>query len=159
MTGKVLGAALIATAALWLFVARQRAWRQETQLLRELAAALEHMAAAIRWQRTALPDLLASAGEYPLAGAYFRAVLCAVERGKPLQSAWREVFSGLAGDGGVLSALELGGDEEKLTGALTYGAERLRECVSQRQGTKQQTLRLWLAGTLSTAGLLIILLI
>ena len=157
--GKMLGAALIAAAALWLFAARQRLWRQETQLLRELAAALEHMAAAIRWQRTALPDLLASAGEYPLAGAYFRAVLCAVERGETLQSAWREVFSGLAGDEGVLSALELGGDEEKLTGALTYGAEQLKERLARRQDAKQQTLRLWLAGTLSAAGLLIILLI
>lgn len=157
--GKVLGAALIAAAALWLFAARQRAWRQETQLLRELAAALEHMAAAIRWQRTALPDLLASAGEYPLAGAYFRAVLWVMERGETLQSAWREVFSGLAGDEGVLSALELGGDEEKLTGALAYGAEQLKARLTRRQAAKQQTLRLWLAGTLSAAGLLIILLI
>lgn len=157
--GKVLGAALIAAAALRLFAARQRSWRQETQLLRELAAALEHMAAAIRWQRTALPELLAAVGEYPLAGAYFRAVLCAVERGEALQSAWREVFSGFVGDEGVLSTLELGGDEEKLTGALTYGAEQLKERLARRQDTKQQTLRLWLAGTLSAAGLLIILLI
>ena len=51
MMGKLLGAALVLAAALWFVLARLRARRRQTALLRELAAALDAMAAAIRWRR------------------------------------------------------------------------------------------------------------
>ena len=59
----------------------------------------------------------------------------------------------------LLTALELSGDEEKLTQGLLYTAAQLKECCSRRQAEQRQTAKLWLAGTLSAAGLLIILLI
>ena len=65
--GKLFGAALIAAAALWAFTAHQRRARRRTQLLRELAAALDAMAAAIRWQKKPLPDILSAMQRYPLA--------------------------------------------------------------------------------------------
>ena len=54
MTGKALGAALVLGAVLWAVLTRLRQRRQETELLRQLSAALEDMAAAIRWQRKQL---------------------------------------------------------------------------------------------------------
>ena len=75
MTGKLLGAALIAAAALWVFTAQLRTRNRQTQLLQELAAALDIMAAAIRWQRMAMPDILASLKRYPLAGPYFLSLI------------------------------------------------------------------------------------
>lgn len=45
MMGKLLGAALVLAAALWFVLARLRARRRQTALLRELAAALDAMAA------------------------------------------------------------------------------------------------------------------
>ena len=55
MMGKLLGATLVLAAALWFVLARLRARRRQTALLRELAAALDAMAAAVRcrifWRR------------------------------------------------------------------------------------------------------------
>ena len=122
MTGKLLGASLIAAAALWVFTAQLRTRNRQTQLLQELAAALDTMAAAIRWQRMAMPDILASLKRYPLAGPYFQKIEKQLRQGIPLQEAWHRMFSTLAVGGELLTALELTGDEEKLTAALLYTA-------------------------------------
>lgn len=157
--GKLLGAVLIAAAALWAFTAHQRRERRRTQLLRELAAALDAMAAAIRWQKKPLPDILSAMQRYPLAGAYFRRVEKLLQGGMPLQTAWYRTFSALSAEAEPVSTLELSGDEEKLTQGLLYTAAQLKERCRQRQAEQRQTAKLWLAGTLSAAGLLIILLI
>ncbi len=158
MTGKLLGAALIAAAALWVFTAQLRTRNRQTQLLQELAAALDTMAAAIRWQRMAMPDILASLKRYPLAGPYFQKVEKQLRQGIPLQEAWHRMFSTLAVGGELLTALELTGDEEKLTAALLYTARQLKDCCQRRRQEQRQGTKLWLAGALSGAGLLIILL-
>ena len=158
MTGKLLGAALIAAAALWVFTAQQRTRNRQTQLLQELAAALDTMAAAIRWQRMAMPDILASLKRYPLAGPYFQKIEKQLRQGIPLQEAWHRMFSTLAVGGELLTALELTGDEEKLTAALLYTARQLKDCCQRRRQEQRQGTKLWLAGALSGAGLLIILL-
>lgn len=158
MTGKLLGAALIAAAALWVFTAQLRTRNRQTQLLQELAAALDTMAAAIRWQRMAMPDILASLKRYPLAGPYFQKVEKQLRQGIPLQEAWHRMFSTLAVGGELLTALELTGDEEKLTTALLYTAQQLKDCCQRRRQEQRQGTKLWLAGALSGAGLLIILL-
>ena len=158
MTGKLLGAALIAAAALWVFTAQLRTRNRQTQLLQELAAALDTMAAAIRWQRMAMPDILASLKRYPLAGPYFQKIEKQLRQGIPLQEAWHRMFSTLAVGGELLTALELTGDEEKLTAALLYTAQQLKECCQRRRQEQRQGTKLWLAGALSGAGLLIILL-
>ena len=158
MTGKLLGAALIAAAALWVFTAQLRTRNRQTQLLQELAAALDTMAAAIRWQRMAMPDILASLKRYPLAGPYFQKIEKQLRQGIPLQEAWHRMFSTLAVGGELLTALELTGDEEKLTAALLYTAQQLKDCCQRRRQEQRQGTKLWLAGALSGAGLLIILL-
>ena len=158
MTGKLLGAALIAAEALWAFTAQLRTRKQQTQLLQELAAALDTMAAAIRWQRMAMPDILASLKRYPLAGPYFQKIEKQLRQGIPLQEAWHRMFSTLAVGGELLTALELTGDEEKLTAALLYTARQLKDCCQRRRQEQRQGTKLWLAGALSGAGLLIILL-
>ena len=58
-----------------------------------------------------------------------------------------------------MTALELSGDEEKLTKGILYASEQLKERCRQRQQQQRQTAKLWLAGALSSVGLLIILLI
>ena len=158
MTGKLLGAALIAAAALWAFTAQLRTRKRQTQLLQELAAALDTMAAAIRWQRMAMPDILVSMERYPLAGPYFQKIEKQLRQGIPLQEAWHCMFSTLAVCGELLTALELTGDEEKLTAALLYTARQLKDCCQRRRQEQRQGTKLWLAGALSGAGLLIILL-
>ena len=158
MTGKLLGAALIAAAALWVFTAQLRTRNRQTQLLQELAAALDTMAAAIRWQRMAMPDILASLKRYPLAGPYFQKIEKQLRQGIPLQEAWHRMISTLAVGGELLTALELTGDEEKLTAALLYTARQLKDCCQRRRQEQRQGTKLWLAGALSGAGLLIILL-
>ena len=158
MTGKLLGAALIAAAALWVFTAQLRTRNRQTQLLQELAAALDTMAAAIRWQRMAMPDILVSMERYPLAGPYFLKIEKQLRQGIPLQEAWHRMFSTLAVGGELLTALELTGDEEKLTAALLYTARQLKDCCQRRRQEQRQGTKLWLAGALSGAGLLIILL-
>ena len=158
MTGKLLGAALIAAAALWVFTAQLRTRKRQTQLLQELDAALDTMAAAIRWQRMAMPDILASLKRYPLAGPYFQKTEKQLRQGIPLQEAWHHMFSTLAVGGELLTALELTGDEEKLTAALLYTARQLKDCCQRRRQEQRQGTKLWLAGALSGAGLLIILL-
>lgn len=158
MTGKLLGAALIAAVALWVFTAQLRTRNRQTQLLQELAAALDTMAAAIRWQRMAMPDILASLKRYPLAGPYFQKIEKQLRQGIPLQEAWHRMFSTLAVGGELLTALELTGDEEKLTAALLYTARQLKDCCQRRRQEQRQGTKLWLAGALSGAGLLIILL-
>ena len=159
MTGKLLGAALLLAAAVWVVVTALRRQRRQTALLRELAAALDAMAAAIRWQRRPLPETIAAMERYLLAGVYFHRVVESLKRGIPLQMAWCQAFSGLTIDSGVMTSLELSGDEEKLTKGLLYAAGQLKECCRQRRQRQRQTAKLWLAGALSSVGLLIILLI
>ena len=158
MTGELWGAAFIAASALWVFTAQLRTRKRQTQLLQELAAALDAMAAAIRWKRMAMPDILASLERYPLAWPYFQKIEKQLQQGIPLEKAWYHLFSTLPVGSELLTALELTGDEEKLTAALLYTARQLKDCCQRRRQEQRQGTKLWLAGALSGAGLLIILL-
>ncbi len=159
MTGKLLGASALLASALWTVLSVLSRQRRQTALLRELAAALDAMAAAIRWQRRPLPEAIAAMERYPLAGPYFRQVGGLLRAGKPLNEAWQRVFSRLSVGGAWMTALELSGDEEKLTDGLLYTARQLKACCQRRSEGQRQSAKLWAAGMLSAAGLLIILLI
>ena len=159
MTGKLLGASALLASALWTVLSVLSRQRRQTALLRELAAALDAMAAAIRWQRRPLPEAIAAMEGYPLAGPYFRQVGGLLRAGKPLNEAWQRVFSRLSVGGAWMTALELSGDEEKLTDGLLYTARQLKACCRRRSEGQRQSAKLWAAGMLSAAGLLIILLI
>lgn len=157
--GKLLGASALLASALWTVLSVLSRQRRQTALLRELAAALDAMAAAIRWQRRPLPEAIAAMERYPLAGPYFRQVGGLLRAGKPLNEAWQRVFSRLSVGGAWMTALELSGDEEKLTDGLLYTARQLKACCRRRSEGQRQSAKLWAAGMLSAAGLLIILLI
>lgn len=159
MTGKLLGASALLASALWTVLSVLSRQRRQTALLREVAAALDAMAAAIRWQRRPLPEAIAAMERYPLAGPYFRQVGGLLRAGKPLNEAWQRVFSRLSVGGAWMTALELSGDEEKLTDGLLYTARQLKACCRRRSEGQRQSAKLWAAGMLSAAGLLIILLI
>ena len=159
MTGKLLGASALLASALWTVLSVLSRQRRQTALLRELAAALDAMAAAIRWQRRPLPEAIAAMERYPLAGPYFRQGGGLLRAGKPLNEAWQRVFSRLSVGGAWMTALELSGDEEKLTDGLLYTARQLKACCRRRSEGQRQSAKLWAAGMLSAAGLLIILLI
>jgi len=159
VTGKLLGASALLASALWTVLSVLSRQRRQTALLRELAAALDAMAAAIRWQRRPLPEAIAAMERYPLAGPYFRQVGGLLRAGKPLNEAWQRVFSRLSVGGAWMTALELSGDEEKLTDGLLYTARQLKACCRRRSEGQRQSAKLWAAGMLSAAGLLIILLI
>ena len=159
MMGKLLGASALLASALWTVLSVLSRQRRQTALLRELAAALDAMAAAIRWQRRPLPEAIAAMERYPLAGPYFRQVGGLLRAGKPLNEAWQRVFSRLSVGGAWMTALELSGDEEKLTDGLLYTARQLKACCRRRSEGQRQSAKLWAAGMLSAAGLLIILLI
>lgn len=159
MTGKLLGASALLASALWTVLSVLSRQRRQTALLRELAAVLDAMAAAIRWQRRPLPEAIAAMERYPLAGPYFRQVGGLLRAGKPLNEAWQRVFSRLSVGGAWMTALELSGDEEKLTDGLLYTARQLKACCRRRSEGQRQSAKLWAAGMLSAAGLLIILLI
>ena len=153
MTGKLLGASALLASALWTVLSVLSRQRRQTALLRELAAA------PIRWQRRPLPEAIAAMERYPLAGPYFRQVGGLLRAGKPLNEAWQRVFSRLSVGGAWMTALELSGDEEKLTDGLLYTARQLKACCRRRSEGQRQSAKLWAAGMLSAAGLLIILLI
>lgn len=158
MSGKLPGAVCLLTAAVWVVVTALRQQRQHTALLRELAAALETMAAAIRWQGKPLPDILAALAAYPAAGTYFRRISRLLAEGAPLGQAWRQVLSTVP-EADEAAALELSGDERQLMDTLLYAAQQLKKRCEQRQEQQRQSAKLWCAGALSGAGLLMILLI
>lgn len=158
MTAKALGALLLMGAALWTALSRLRQRRRETALLRQLSDALRDMASCVRWQKRPLPDAIAAQARRSLAGVYFRQTADWLASGVCLEEAWHRAFAALPVGGGQMAALELSGDEEKLTGSLSHTAARLEEYCGRRQAEQRQTAKLWLAGALSAAGLLIILL-
>ena len=125
------------------------------------------LGADIAWQDgiylspdAARPDYRVAALErYPLAGPYFHRITERMWEGQTLPQAWHSVFSRLSLGAEWMTALELTGDEEKLTDGLLYTAGQLKQLCRQRGEEQRQTAKLWLAGVLSAAGLLIILLI
>lgn len=159
MTGKLLGALALLGVALWVLYTVLRQQRQQTALLRELGAALEAMASAVRWQQRTLPDILREMARYPVAGTYFQQVCQLLDAGFTLRRAWETVFAALPAGGDLMVEVELSGDGEKLTDALLYTAGQLKKRCEQQRGQQRQTTKLWCAGVLSGTGLLIILLI
>ena len=101
MVGKLLGGGLVLLGtALWCRGEIQ-ARRRETDRAAELAAALGEMAAEIRSLRRPMPRLLERPGPAgSCAAGALPAVLWGLERGQPLQDAWRGRLPGADAAGG-----------------------------------------------------------
>ena len=155
------GAVLVLAAAvlgLWRYGGQRR--RRRT-LVWALAAAVGEMESAIRWQQTPMPALLEGLSAREAVGEYFRKTAEMVQGGIPLQYAWEQAFGqisdGAAGE--ILLRLTLGGDRERLVGALGRTREELEALYRRRCREDGQKNRVTTAAALCGAGLVIILLI
>ena len=161
MTVQAGGAVLVLAAAvlgLWRYGVQRR---QRRTLLWALAAAMGEMESAIRWQQTPMMTLLEGLSARETVGIYFRQTADMVQGGIPLQRAWEHIFSkimdGEAGE--ILLRLRLGGDRERLVGALGRTREELETLYQRRCREDGQKNRVTTAAALCGAGLVIILLI
>ena len=116
---------------------------------------------AIRWQQTPMMPLLGGLAARETVGQYFHETADMVQGGMPLQCAWEQVFEkmpdGEAGE--ILARLRLGGDRERLVGALGQTRQELEELYRRRCREDGQRSRVTTAAALCGAGLVIILLI
>ena len=94
-------------------------------------------------------------------GQYFRQVADMVKGGITLQCAWEKAFSAIQDGetGEILARLRLGGDRERLVGALGQTRQELEELYRRRCREDGQRSRVTTAAALCGAGLVIILLI
>ena len=155
MTVQAGGAVLVLAAAvlgLWRYGVQRR---QQRTLVWALAAAIGEMESAIRWQQTPMMALLDTVGQYVHDTADM------VQGGITVQCAWKQVFEkmpdGEAGE--ILARLTLGGDRERLVGALGQTRQELEELYRRRCREDGQRSRVTTAAALCGAGLVIILLI
>ena len=128
------GAALVLAAAvlgLWRYGVQRR---QRRTLVWALAAAIGEMESAIRWQQTPMMALLEGLAARETVGQYFRQVADMVQGGMPLQRAWEKAFSAIPdGEAGeILARLRLGGDRERLVGALGQTRQELEALYRRR---------------------------
>ena len=161
MTVQAGGAVLVLAAAvlgLWRYGVQRR---QRRTLVWALTAAIGEMESAIRWQQTPMMALLEGLAARETVGQYFRHVAEIVKGGITLQCAWEQVFEkmpdGEAGE--ILARLRLGGDRERLVGALGQTRQELEALYRRRCREDGQRSRVTTAAALCGAGLVIILLI
>ena len=152
--GAVLGLAA-AVLGLWRYGVQRRT------LVWALTVAIGEMESAIRWQQTPMMALLEGLAARETVGQYFRHVAEIVKGGITLQCAWEQVFEKMpVGEAGeILARLRLGGDRERLVGALGQTRQELEELYRRRCREDGQRSRVTTAAALCGAGLVIILLI
>ena len=155
------GCALVLAAAvlgLWRYGVQRR---QRRTLVWALAAAIGEMESAIRWQQTPMMALLEGLAARETVGQYFHETADMVQGGITLQCAWEKAFSAIQdGEAGeILARLRLGGDRERLVGALGQTRQELEELYRRRCREDGQRSRVTTAAALCGAGLVIILLI
>ena len=158
---KLLGAAMITAACGWLCAGKIRRERLALRLLGELVDALGSMEGTIRFQRLPLPQVIAAQAGREGCGTYFLAVLQYMKGGYALQESWTEAWRNLPDreTARVLQRIEWGGDETQLLGNLAYARRTLTALWDRRSAARREREKLTLAAALSTAGLLVILLI
>ena len=134
--------------------------RRELRQIYALAAALERMEGAVRWQQLPMDRIL----ERELTGdctEWFGTIKEKVESGSALQFAWKETFSKMEFEaaGAVLCRMDLQGDASQIMGSLHLAAEQLRKLAEETESRQGQRERLCVAAGTSLGGLLVILLI
>lgn len=161
MTVQAGGAVLVLAAAvlgLWRYGVQRR---QRRTIVWALAAAIGEMESAIRWQQTPMMALLEGLAARETVGQYFHETADMMQGGITLQCAWEKAFSAMPdGEAGeILARLRLGGDRERLVGALGRTREELEALYRRRCREDGQRSRVTTAAALCGAGLVIILLI
>lgn len=158
---RLLGALLILSAAGAVYALHVRQKRQMLRILQELSSALRWMAAEIRWRNMPLPEVIQSLVENPVIGEHFSQLLHGLKGDIPLQRIWDEVFRNLKPEAAadLVCKLQLSGDAQHVMESLRYGAEGLTELLEKLQQERVHNEKIYLAASLTAAGLLVILLI
>lgn len=161
MTIKIGGALLLLLAGVSASLCWIAGQRKEQRCLLALAASLERMEGAIRWQLLPLPRVLQQESCYEISGSYMEQVCKMLQSGVPLHMAWKEAFLEIlpreAGE--ILCRMELSGDTMQVTGALHLATQQLRQLAEQRGKQQGEKERVCLALGASISGLLVILLL
>ena len=155
---KLVGAVCILGAGTWAWRRSAAERRRELDTLADLTALLDRMGEEIRLRRTSLPRLLGSLGRDRTGPVrdFCTSVAASLARGAPLGQSWRSAAEALP-----LTALgdSLQGDEESVCKALALAGKILEKNLAaardHRQETEKRSAALWL----SSAALLVILLI
>ena len=158
---KALGAILILTAATAVLLGWLKRRKQTAVLLMALIGDMERIAAAIRWKKQPLPQILKALSAEPHSGVYYQKIEEIMKSNIPLHTAWNDTFSGMQPKEAatVLCGITLQGDEEALLGSLLHAAESLREIENRQRAARREETKMYAASVLSAAGMLIILLI
>ena len=163
---KLVGAVCILGAGTWAWRRSAAERRRELDTLADLTALLDRMGEEIRLRRTSLPRLLGSLGRDrpgPVRD-FCTSVAASLARGAPLGQSWRSAAEALPlgpESRTALTALgdSLQGDEESVCKALTLAGRILEKNLAaardHRQEMEKRSAALWL----SSAALLVILLI
>jgi len=142
-----------------------RSWifhrRQELRMIRETSVALEHMAASIRLKKEPLLQAVRQQQERPLCGNMFGQLYQEVKGGMPLQRCWNNTFSVVEPSelAEILHGMDVTGDEQQITGALSLAAQQLRQAAEEKYAHQQQNERLCLTLGLCAAGIVVVVLI
>ena len=155
---KLLGGALVATAAALLYGRLCATARERITMLQDCQAALEDIAAGIRWLKLPLPELIRRQTARPNCGVLFRQIEDALASGVSLDKAWQAAFSGTEPAAHILCRMEFGGDEAHLLRQLDYVAGQIEREATQLKQKEQAVRRVRLGALFSGAGLLVILL-
>ena len=161
MITKSAGALLLLLGSGLVCVERIRRNRRQIALLHDLAAALESIEAAIRWQKLTLPCAIERQCNRELSGAFFQSVIVRLKEEETLHASWSEVFSAIEPPIGaeLLSRMELSGDEVRITGELHLTAQQLRQEAEKSAARRAESEKLSVAVCVSAAGLITILLL
>ncbi len=161
MSGKLFGVALIVIGGWFICRGRIREAREQTQLMYELAAALERMEGMIRWQNLPITRVLEAESNREPCGKYFEKVRNYMKSGLALQEAWCQSFSRLEDsvDSELMCRMDLLGDAQQVTGALRLMVEDLRIRAAERASHQAEQERLCIAVSGCLTAVLVIVLI
>lgn len=161
MIPKLIGVLLLGFAGASVFRKQIKKQKQEIHLIEDMAAAIEEMESAIRFRKLPMPALLEKEMGRPYCGKVFSNILQYLQIGIPLQTSWENSMEEIHQEDlrQAISALELSGDEQRVTANLQMCAKNLRTILHRRLLQKGQQQKMTLALTVSGFGLLVILLL
>ena len=156
---KALGAVLVLLGGVIVFLDFSLTQRRQLALIRDIAAALTQMAGEIRWKLLPLPEAIRHLEERKISGKYFGEIHRSLKGGNTLQNSWEHTFRSFSSEmGGILLSMEWGGDIQRQEASILYAARQLTELGERKAETLRQREKLCAAATLSTTGLLVLIL-
>jgi len=155
---------LVGFGAAW--AGELRRWRQETETLSQLIAAMEALSSRIRLTRMPLPRLLRELGQVRqgAVAAWLTGLAESLERGEPLRTTWDAACRRLPVEDDVRETVaelgyKLSGDETEICKGIELATGWLRKKMEERSRKKRDWTRQATAVCFSGAALLIILLL